>query len=84
MISRQKKPRSPKAGEAAPRSFLQRYRVIIIAVTLFIVIDMGVLALNFYNSFQILISNDPQPPESSAADEVCRGRPRRAVACGVF
>jgi HPt (histidine-containing phosphotransfer) domain-containing protein/two-component sensor histidine kinase len=36
-----------------PRSFWQRYRVIIIAVTLFIVIDLGVLVLNFYSSVKI-------------------------------
>lgn len=35
------------------QSFWQRYRVIIIAVTLFIVIDLGVLVLNFYTSFKI-------------------------------
>ena len=34
-------------------SFSRRYRDIIIAVTLFIVIDLGVLVLNFYTSFQI-------------------------------
>jgi len=33
--------------------FSRRYRDIIIAVTLFIVIDLGVLVLNFYTSFQI-------------------------------
>jgi signal transduction histidine kinase len=35
------------------RGFWQRYRVIILAVTLFIVIDLGVLVLNFYTSFKI-------------------------------
>ena len=37
----------------APSGFWSRYRDIIIAVTLFIVIDLGVLVLNFYTSFQI-------------------------------
>ncbi len=41
------------AASAAPAGFSKRYRDIIIAVTLFIVIDLGVLVLNFYTSFQI-------------------------------
>ncbi|WP_168734352.1 type IV pili methyl-accepting chemotaxis transducer N-terminal domain-containing protein [Pseudothauera nasutitermitis] len=44
---------SPAASGPAPHSFWQRYRVIIVAVTLFIVIDLGVLMLNFYTSFKI-------------------------------
>ena len=44
---------SPLTDTASTRSFWQRYRVIIIAVTLFIVIDLGVLVLNFYTSFKI-------------------------------
>lgn len=51
------KPRATAAPEKkrgqAPSGFWSRYRVIIIAVTLFIVIDLGVLVLNFYTSFQI-------------------------------
>jgi HPt (histidine-containing phosphotransfer) domain-containing protein len=43
----------PPQSASAPRSFWQRYRVIILAVTLFIVIDLGVLVLNFYTSFKI-------------------------------
>lgn len=46
-------PRRPVLTSAEDASFWQRYRVIIIAVTLFIVIDLGVLVLNFYTSFQI-------------------------------
>jgi nitrate/nitrite-specific signal transduction histidine kinase len=45
--------RRPLRMAAEDASFWQRYRVIIIAVTLFIVIDLGVLVLNFYTSFQI-------------------------------
>ena len=49
-------PPAPTTADApltVPRSFWQRYRVIILAVTLFIVIDLGVLVLNFYTSFKI-------------------------------
>lgn len=48
-------PRSatPLASHPPKDSFWDRYRVIILAVTLFIVIDLGVLVLNFYTSFQI-------------------------------
>lgn len=42
-----------RARDQAPSGFWSRYRDIIIAVTLFIVIDLGVLVLNFYTSFQI-------------------------------
>jgi hypothetical protein len=41
------------AKRQGPSGFSRRYRDIIIAVTLFIVIDLGVLVLNFYTSFQI-------------------------------
>ena len=43
-------PRRPVLTSAEDASFWQRYRVIIIAVTLFIVIDLGVLVLNFYQN----------------------------------
>jgi len=46
-----KSPASAKRQGAS--GFSKRYRDIIIAVTLFIVIDLGVLVLNFYTSFQI-------------------------------
>jgi hypothetical protein len=46
-------PRRPLVVADEDASFWQRYRAIIIAVTLFIVIDLGVLILNFYTSFQI-------------------------------
>ena len=44
---------SNRAKRSAPRGTWSRYRDIIVAVTLFIVIDLGVLVLNFYTSFQI-------------------------------
>lgn len=45
--------RLPAAAPQKRSGFLGKYREIVIAIALFLVLDLGVLALNFYISFQI-------------------------------